>query len=122
MLTALISTRILKQAPFTKLRGDVLIIKSDGAVFSTLEHARFLIVEWEDNLLEANNPDADTLLVHPYAEYDPPVLDEPAEMRSRSRWYVDVDAMPNADDILDEDVVVQKMSWAAIAPYVKERM
>lgn len=122
MLSALISTRIQKQIISDKLRGDVLLVKTEDSVFSALEHAQGFVVQWQDDLLEAllSELPSESPIVHPYAVYE---TDENGNsfMVSRSAKYVDVELMPNAADILDPDVFVPRAPWADIASYVKER-
>lgn len=119
MIQVMISLR-QNTSSYAKQRGDVLLAKPMDAIFTPTESSQGLICEWDDELLEMKLDSVD-LIVHPYAVYDEDELQNTSIMTKRSRMMLDVDAMPNAEEILDNTNPVPRMSWVDISPYVKER-
>lgn len=121
MLEALIRT---KEGRAGKNKGDVIVVKLAGSVWGSEEVKVHQLVKWEDAELEAEltkrkkagekNPQ----IITPYAVYentphdfiDPEtgkkIKEEKPTLILQSKKFIDVDTLPNAQDIKDPTKVV----------------
>jgi hypothetical protein len=115
MLEAVVSIR--DRGPDSiKQQGDVILLALPGTPWSTAERRQFLIMEWEDPILESELRERKAkgevlpTISYPYAEY------ALGEMIQRSTKKVDFIGMPIKDDLLNpnKEVPVQKLPKAAI--------
>jgi len=120
-----ISTRISHEGA-GKWRGDVLIAKPQP-VYSPTEYQKALIVELDDEFLEAQFASNIEIIVHPYAEYEVDESDPEnikTTMIMRSRKYLDINSMPvdTKNAILNPDEILPMLSWSQISAYWKTRI